>query len=212
MTRRSKKSEMLEVRLSHEDKEALRAKAASEGQTVSAVVRRLIGAYIRPAETVDHTERWNPIMTLKTYPRRAAAAALACLATTFALSSTAQAEPVRLTLEIENTTPVADPEHGEGKRVQRASTELELADTSAVCMALERGGACDPTTLTAEGLAIVVVAKPLADQVRVELVLKSGETILSEPWITVPYGETASIEIAGEDGSQTTLQVTSLDE
>ena len=41
-----KKSEMLEVRLSHPDKLALQEKAAREGRTVSDVVRGLIASYL----------------------------------------------------------------------------------------------------------------------------------------------------------------------
>jgi len=45
-----KKSETLEVRLSHPDKVALQDKAAREGRTVSHVVRGLISSYLLQAE------------------------------------------------------------------------------------------------------------------------------------------------------------------
>ncbi len=50
MVRKAKKSEMLEVRLSYEKKEALRKRAQDDGQSVSGLVRRLIDDYLSQYE------------------------------------------------------------------------------------------------------------------------------------------------------------------
>ncbi len=50
MVRKAKKSEMLEVRLSYEKKEALRKRARDDGQSVSGLVRRLINDHLSQYE------------------------------------------------------------------------------------------------------------------------------------------------------------------
>lgn len=49
MAREPKKSEMLEIRLTHEAKQAFMARAANEGRSASAIVRDFVGTY--PAAT-----------------------------------------------------------------------------------------------------------------------------------------------------------------
>lgn len=50
-SKRPKKSEMLEVRLSYEDKQNLQHKAHVDGHSVSEVVRQLISNYLNPAKS-----------------------------------------------------------------------------------------------------------------------------------------------------------------
>lgn len=109
MTRRSKKSEMLEVRLSLDDKEALRAKAALEGSTVSATVRRLIADYLRQpeAEAVPSINK-RIVMTLLKNPRKSLLAAGAFLVPALMLAPTAQADPITLSIEVEQSTPIEE--------------------------------------------------------------------------------------------------------
>jgi len=68
-TKPAKKSETLEVRLSHPDKRALQDKAAFEGRTVSAVVRGLISSYLSQAEPRSKTSHLaNPSLTYVDFP------------------------------------------------------------------------------------------------------------------------------------------------
>lgn len=93
MTRRPKKSETLELRLSHEDKEALKERAASEGSTVSDVVRSLISDYIgNPDAALEIPRSRNPIMLFLTRPLTLGLAFIGGLTATALMSSTASAE------------------------------------------------------------------------------------------------------------------------
>jgi len=124
-----KKSESLEVRLSFEDKQALQAKAAKEGRTVSDVIRGLISDYVKPnkARTI-----LNPVtelfMTLKSKPKTLFACLVSSLpifALPLFLASPATAEDISLTLEGEYTSPEIINDI-EGKRVRSFSTEVHL--------------------------------------------------------------------------------------
>ena len=93
----SKKSETLEVRISHEDKQALQTKASGEGKTVSHVIRGLISTYLSQPDTRSRPNRlMELIMTLKSKPKSVLAAALACLALPLTFSSLASAQDVSL--------------------------------------------------------------------------------------------------------------------
>lgn len=121
-----KKSEMLEVRLSHEDKQALQAKAANEGRTVSFVVRRLISDYLKQPEARSQPTRFTELlMTLKSKPKTVLALAAACILTPLGMASFASAADVSLRINAEYTQPAT--EHGaEGKRVRRFNTDLHM--------------------------------------------------------------------------------------
>ena len=74
-----KKSENLEVRLSHADKQNLRAKAALEGRSVSDVVRCLISDYLHPPKSRTESSVFEGLlMTFKSRPKTILAT-LACL-------------------------------------------------------------------------------------------------------------------------------------
>ena len=121
-----KKSEMLEVRLSHPDKLALQEKAAREGRTVSDVVRGLISSYLSQDAARSKTSSFMELlMALKSKPKSLALTALACLAAPLAFSTFAFADDLSLTLSGEFVEPII--ENGEdGKRVRRFTTEVHM--------------------------------------------------------------------------------------
>ena len=123
-----KKSETLEVRLSHPDKVALQDKAAREGRSVSAVVRGLISSYLAQGEPRSQPSRLTELlMTLKRKPK-SIAATLACvpiLGLLFLLPASASAEDISLSLKGEYIAAVV--ENGEeGTRTRRFNTELQI--------------------------------------------------------------------------------------
>ena len=210
MTRRPKKSEMLEVRLSHEDKVALRREAEREGRTVSAVVRGLIGEYIREAESARRPlAKRRPTMFTRPLPLTAAASGVALFGGALLLTPAAHADDIRLALAFEHTAVVT--ERGEqGQRTRRGEAEVHLDGKDAMCLSLDGDAVCDPATLSADGLAIVVSAAPDPNGIRVTLQLKDGPSVAGEPWIVIASGETGSVMLDGEDGSRFALDVTAL--
>ena len=124
-----KKSETVEVRLSHPDKQALQAKASREGRTVSDIIRGLISDYIAQPDARSTSNKLTELfMTLKSKPRSLLAIAASCvpiLALPVFFAASANAEDISLTLAAEYVSPVV--EGGvEGTRTQRFSTEIEL--------------------------------------------------------------------------------------
>ena len=123
-----KKSETLEVRLSHPDKVALQDKAAREGRSVSAVVRGLISSYLSQSEPRSKTSHLTELlMTLKSRPKTVLAtlACLPALMLPMLLASPAVAEDISLSLQAEFTEPVFEM-GADGKRVRRFNTDIEI--------------------------------------------------------------------------------------
>lgn len=137
-----KKSENLEVRLSHEDKTTLQKKAALEGRSVSAVVRRLISDYLAPPVTRSKPHPvMELLMTLKSRPKSVLAglaaglASIPLLATPFLIPTTASAEEISLSLKGEFVASVE--ENGEqGQRVRRFNTEIQIGSDHFMTMRL----------------------------------------------------------------------------
>lgn len=144
-TKKAKKSETLEVRLSHPDKVALQDKAAREGRTVSAVVRGLISSYLSQAEPRSKSSKMTELlMTLKRKPK-SVLATLACvplLSLPFLLPASASAEDISLSLKGEYIAPIVENDE-EGIRTRRFNTELQITPGKFITLRLP--------SLTAQG-------------------------------------------------------------
>lgn len=213
-----KKSETLEIRLSHPDKKALQDQAAREGRTVSDVVRGLITSYIAKAES-----RSKPLfimellMTLKSRPK-SVIASLACLpllATPFVLPATANAGDISLTLESEYTESAKESSK-DGKRVRRAKTEVRIAEGQFFSLPFAAIPSYDPNAklymsfrATEGNNKIVTIEISICEKMDSSenaivaaqtLTIDSceGERLLANPKISAKYGETAEFRMETE--------------
>ena len=189
-----KKSEMLEVRLSHPDKLALQEKAADEGRTVSDVVRGLISSYLsQDAARSKPSLFMELLMAIKSKPKSLAATVLACLAAPFAFSTFAFADDISLTLSGEFIEPII--ENGEdGKRVRRFSTEVHMNSNETMRVKL--------SGYPEDDLAVVVTTKDVENGVLLKFeIIENGDTI-AMPYLTSFYNEAARVEIENENGEK----------
>lgn len=214
-----KKSETLEVRLSHQDKLALQDKAASEGRTVSAVIRGLISSYLSQSEPRSTPSRLSePLMTLKSRPKTVLAtlACLPLLSLPMLMASPANAADIGLTLGAEYIQPVI--ENGiEGKRVRRFGTDIEMGldefiamrlpsttaqwGTSTLFMTAQVTEAQDLVTINLTICEIDgdIAAKPN----EIELTHFDGcefERILVNPSLTAKFGEKIEFKMGDKTG------------
>jgi len=192
-----KKSEMLEVRLSHPDKLALQEKAADEGRTVSDVVRGLISSYLtQDAARSKPSLFMELLMAIKSKPKSLAATVLACLAAPFAFSTSAFADDISLTLSGEFIEPII--ENGEdGKRVRRFSTEVHMDSNETMRVKLSGNPEDD--------LAVVVTTKNVENGISLKFeIIKNGDTI-AMPYLTAFYDEAARVEIENKNGEMFTM-------
>ena len=219
-----KKSETLEVRLSHPDKLALQDKAAREGRTVSDVVRGLISSYLSQSEPRSKISRQSELlMTLKSRPKTvlAALACLPALSLPILLASPANAADIAITFGGEFISPVI--ENGvEGKRLQRFSTEVEMdldqfigmrlpsspiqGDNSSLFMIAKISEANETVTID---ITICQIEGDIAARPNViELTHFDGcqfERILANPRLTTKYGEKAEFRMGDESGQTISL-------
>lgn len=192
-----KKSEMLEVRLSHPDKLALQEKAAREGRTVSDVVRGLISSYLSQDAARSKTSSFMELlMALKSKPKSLALTALACLAAPLAFSTFAFADDISLTLSGEFVEPII--ENGEdGKRVRRFTTEVHMDSNETMRVKL--------SGIPEDDLAVVVTTKDVENGISLKFeIIKNGDTI-TMPYLTAFYDEAARVEIENKNGEMFTM-------
>ena len=187
-----KKSEMLEVRLSHPDKLALQEKAAREGRTVSDVVRGLISSYLtQDAARSKPSLFMELLMAIKSKPKSLAATVLACLAAPLAFSTFAFADDLSLTLSGEFVEPII--ENGEdGKRVRRFTTEVHMDSNETMRVKL--------SGIPEDDLAVVVTTKDVENGISLKFeIIKNGD-VIAMPQLTALYNEAARVEIGHENG------------
>ena len=216
--KKHKKSETLEVRLSHPDKVALQDKAAREGRTVSDVVRGLISSYLTQSEPRSKTSTLTELlMTFKSKPKfvLATLAALPLLAAPFLLPVTATAGDIAVTLESEYTEP--EKSHGaDGKRVRRMKTELKLEENQFFTIPVAASPSGDPSanlhmslsvsegddqivTIEISICEITETSKNSNSQGKVLLIDScEGQNLIANPKISAKYGETAEFHMETE--------------
>ena len=217
-TKPAKKSETLEVRLSHPDKVALQDKAAREGRTVSHVVRGLISSYLSQAEPRSKTSHLTELlMTLKSKPKSVLAtlALLPLFATPFLLPSTALAGDIALTLESEYTEP-EESRGADGKRVRRMKTEIEIGKNQVFSIPVAispsghpnanlhmslRASEGDHQIVTIE-ISICEIIDPSENANKQGEILRidscEGQNLIANPHIKAKYGETAEFRMETE--------------
>ncbi|WP_427449805.1 hypothetical protein [Litorimonas sp. WD9-15] len=190
-----KKSETLEIRLSHPDKTALQIKASREGRTVSDVVRGLISVYIAEPDTRStSTKLTELLMTLKSKPKSALATAAACVALPFAIVPFAAAEPIALKLDGEYIEPVV--ENGtEGTRTRRFDTEIHVETGDSYEFIV---GGSDPFSLT---LSVTEVG----DELLIDMKIYGGEDFIGHPKVKTQINTPVRIEIGHDDGQTFTM-------
>jgi len=193
----SKKSETIEIRVSHEDKQALQAKASSQGRTVSSVIRSLIADYLAKDETRPYSNRLKAsLMTLKSKPKSIAATLFACALAPFAYVQYAAAEDISVKLDGEYIVPIV--ENGEeGTRTRSFSTEVHF----------ENGG--DATFNLAPDMTMFITVKESADRLFIEMVIKDKNELIAEPRITTTYDTPIRVEVGSETGEIFTLNALS---
>ena len=191
--REPKKSEMIEVRISHESKEALHAKAKSEGRTVSDIVRSLISSYLSGAPSAARPawqRRLGAGVSVVTRAPRLAAAAVAALAVTLLFSQSASlAEGV--SLELDGTVVRGD------QNIHSFGTEIVLAPDQPYTLPF--GPESDPYTMT-------VVLDPVEGsggqaRVRFTFTHKTGDETVESPSVRLEFDQKARIEFLGGDGT-----------
>ena len=212
-----KKSETLEVRLSHPDKLALQDQAAREGRTVSAVVRGLISSYLAQAEPRSHTQFTELLMTLKSRPKTVfvTLACLPALMLPILFASPAVAEDISLSLQAEFTEPVFEM-GADGKRIRRFNTDIEIGLDQFFSMPVMISPSGDPSAnlhmsfRLSEGdnqivtieISICEIMDPLKNTNKQGKILLidscDGERLLAQPHISAKYGETAEFLFSTE--------------
>ena len=222
--RPAKKSETLEVRLSHPDKVALQDKAARDGRTVSDVVRGLISSYLSQSEPRSKpTHLTELLMTLKSKPKTVLAtlACLPALVLPILLASPANATDITLTLDGEFIQPeIVNGE--EGKRTRRFSTDVEMELDEFISMRLPSMAAQGETSslfMTAQvsksddlviiDLTICEIVGELAVKPNIAELTEfdgcEGEHIIANPSLTVKYGDKVEFRMGDESGETISL-------
>ncbi|MEP4053258.1 MAG: hypothetical protein ABJN22_13530 [Litorimonas sp.] len=227
-----KKSETLEVRLSHPDKVALQNKAANEGRTVSDVVRGLISSYLSQTEPRSHPLKLTELlMTLKSKPKSVLAtlAVFPLLATPFLLPTAANAGDISLTLESEFIEPVVEMA-SDGNRVRRSRTEIHIAEGQFFSLPVAASPSNDPNAHLYMSLRvsesdnhIVIIEISICEKTNdseipanVAQVVTTdtcvGEKLIANPKISAKYGETAEFRMETEYPSPETANKVPLHE
>ncbi len=190
---RDKKTEMLEVRLSHQDKRALQLKAHNEGRSASAVVRSLIRGYVKTL----NTEEQSTLASILTRPRMVIVTLAAMLGSTV-LIPTVSANEVALTL---SGSIVEAAESGSHTLSFEREVELELRKP--VSFDLTGGDRLIKAILdvdeTEDGLFIQIILYELVDGEKI---------ILAHPKLVTNSNAPASIMFGGEQGSMISFSLT----
>jgi len=214
-----KKFETLEVRLSHQDKIALQKKAASEGRTVSDVVRGLISSYISPNDARSNSSFYMELVQMIKFKPKSVFATLACLplfASLFFIPTTASAEDIALSLQGEFIGTVV--ENGEdGKRVRRFNTEIHIkpdhymtmrmpsllvqGPKTGLYMAVHVTEAEDRVTLAMTICEVADAPQIAANTVKmIPMDICNKANILAKPTLTTQYGDKVEFRIGDMAG------------
>lgn len=194
-----KKSENLEIRLSHQDKMALQDKASQEGRSVSAVVRSLISNYLaQPVARSNPNYMMELFMTLKSKPKAIVAAACALIASPLLFSSFAAAQPIAVMYEMEYVVPVI--ENGvEGTNTRRATNEVHLTKNEQAKF---------PVMGPQGNIFVSISVTEIADGLTLKFTFSDVDKTIAAPVLTSYKGETVSFLTEGRDGTRFTLTAT----
>lgn len=191
-----KKSENLEVRLSHQDKTALQDRAAQEGRSVSAVVRGLISSYLAQPNARSNSNRMMELlMILKSKPKSVMATLAVCIALPFAFTPLATAETFSLNLEGHYSVPEKD-----GTRIRSAKMDVHMKPGDDIDFPF--GAPADSplnlsVSMTEEDGKLILSFK-----------LQDGPTTFATPTLIAELDEQTKVEININDGR--TFKLTAL--
>ena len=194
--RQPKKSEKIEVRLSHEEKSALQSLARRQGRTISTIVRDLLADHLRDVLQAEQQPsiRERTAMILKpvaTHPRKLAAALAASLGLGVLVLPTAVAEPVKVELQ------------GDFQRTTDDAREQHKFNS---VMAIEPGTPGTSLTATPEsdvpGYRIELTVSPEeAGRIQIDVSIYrglEGDDLIAHPILTAESGKEARIHV-GDD-------------
>ena len=194
--RQPKKSEKIEVRLSHEEKSALLSLARRQGRTISTIVRDLLADHLRDVLQAEQQPsiRERTAMILKpmaTHPRKLAAALAASLGLGVLVLPTAVADPVKVELQ------------GDFQRTGDAYKEQHKFNST---MAVEPGVPGTFVTATPEsdvpGYRIELTVTPdEGDRLLIDVSIYrglEGDDLIAHPVLTAEPGKEARIHV-GDD-------------
>jgi len=187
-----KKSEMLEVRLSYEDKQELQAKAKQDGQSVSQIVRGLITSYLNAPEPRSFgkqtLEFFMSLKSLLSRPKTALASLSLLLVTSLTIAPVSHATDIGLSIEglIQQSL-----EDGQNLRTFETEIITDLGETITFDVDGTRGSISLSLTLTETDEGILIDTK-ISDQYGKE------KRYLGNPKISANYGEAAKLEIHSE--------------
>jgi hypothetical protein len=201
--RKPKKSEKIEVRISHEEKRELQILARQRGQTVSTIVRGLVTDHLKAAGQADLQpflraslkERTDMILKpVSMHPRKLVAALAASLGLGALMLPTAIAEPVKVELQDD---------------FQRSGAEYREQHKFNSTMAVEPGVPGTFLTATPEsdvpGYRIELTVSPdEGDRIVIDVAIYrglEGDDLIAHPTLTALSGEEARIHVGSEEES-----------
>ena len=194
--RKPKKSEKIEVRISHEEKRELQILARQRGQTVSTIVRGLVADHLSASRRAELQSSLREItnMILKPasmHPRKLAAALIASLGLGAMLLPTAMADPMKVELQ------------GDFQRTTDAFKERHRFNST---MAVEPGTPGTFLTATPEsdvpGYRIELTVSPdEGDYVLIDVSIYrglEGDDLIAHPVLKTEAGKEARIQVGGD--------------
>lgn len=209
---KSKKSETLEIRITHQEKEAVKERAASEGMTVSAWIRSLIAKNLANSQGRSEQKSWiNLLLAITRDPFKTTGALIAAAGSAILLTSTAQAEPISLGIEFEHRSPSLAPDGTPSQQTKRMTTDLLLEENNVMCFTSDPNISCVAGSIPEDAFVWFIEPRQTSDGIFVKLKLKKGDTLIAEPGLIIVQGETGGITIGGEDGSQFSFKIEAYD-
>ena len=193
MTQPEKKSEMLELRITPSEKDALQKRAKAEGRAVSAVVRQAVSNYLATP--------LHPIMPRLRKGWAALAGGVMAVSAALGLSGLAHAETLQLDVAASLVTP-----EGEGVRTRSSDFTLHIEDQEPVEFITEHA---DGSAI----LGIEVRATRLSDsEVRLDIVITDPETgeVIGSPFLMTELGTRASLEVGATEDRAASYSVSIL--
>ena len=197
--RKPKKSEKIEVRISHEEKRELQILARQCGQTVSTIVRGLVADHLKASRRAELQSllRDRTDMILKPasmHPRKLAAALIASLGLGAMLLPTAMADPVKVELQGD---------------FQRSSAKFQERHRFNSTMNIEPGTPGTFLTSTPEsdvdGYRIELTVSPdEGDRLLIDVSIYrglEGDDLVAHPTISAESGQEARVSVGGADES-----------
>ncbi len=204
--RRKKKSEKLEVRLTHSEKRALQMEAREQGQSVSELVRGVLSRHMREQPYLAHA-----LAPARRHPRKILTGlfvAMASGAMALIVSPFAQAEPstVDLVGQIKSTAQ-------DVRQVLRFHTKVELNENGHGTYLLQNNG--QPMSVLGRAarphrIKVAVTQSPehknpdgtATYYVRMEIIERVGnaDEIAAAPSLLVAENSLVQVDVAGESG------------